>query len=164
MISLKQLIHEEILSSEYELMYDGEIQDIIEESNEIIFPKRNQTGKCRIYIGQHGKDRMKERNVSEQEIFNAIFGAYKEISNKFKAGEIKQSRTGEDSRFVIIDARKNPHNPVSVSLFVSRSYKENKLEHPSFVIRTVYKGGDFSGATRHSNSRKGKEEVKIFLY
>lgn len=174
-ISLKEYLFERILEKEYELLYDGEVEDLVEEGNEIdsisisegneiIFPKNNQSGRCKIYIGQHGKDRMKERNVSEREILDAIFGAYKELSQKFKDGEIQQSRTGQDSRFVIIDARKNQRDPVSVSAFISKSYKPNKLEHPSIIIRTVYKGGDFSGATRHNDTRKGKEEVKIFLY
>lgn len=164
MISLKEYLFERILENEYDLIYDGEVEGLVEEGNEIIFPKNNQSGRCRIYIGQHGKDRMKERNVTEKEILDAIFGAYKELSQKFKDGEIQQSRTGQDSRFVIIDARKNQRDPVSVSAFISKSYKTNKLEHPSIIVRTVYKGGDFSGATRHSDSRKGKEETKIFLY
>lgn len=174
-ISLKEYLFERILEKEYELLYDGEVEGLVEEGNEItesfisegneiIFPKNNQSGRCKIYIGQHGKDRMKERNVSEREVLDAIFGAYKELSQKFKDGEIQQSRTGQDSRFVIIDARKNQRDPVSVSAFISKSYKANKLEHPSIIIRTVYKGGDFSGATRHNDTRKGKEEVKIFLY
>ena len=163
-ISLQEYLFERLLDKEYDLIYDGEIEGLIEEGNEIMFPKNNQSGRCKIYIGQHGKDRMKERKVSEREILDAIFGAYKELSQKFKEGEIKQSRTGEESRFVIIDARKNQRDPVSVSAFISKSYKPNKLEHPSIIVRTVYKGGDFSGATRHSDSRKGKNEVKIFLY
>lgn len=184
-ISLQEYLFERILEKEYELLYDGEVEGLVEENditesfvtkgneitesfisegNEIIFPKNNQSGRCKIYIGQHGKDRMKERNVSEREVIDAIFGAYKELSQKFKDGEIQQSRTGQDSRFVIIDARKNQRDPVSVSAFISKSYKPNKLEHPSIIIRTVYKGGDFSGATRHNDTRKGKEEVKIFLY
>lgn len=174
-ISLQEYLFERILEKEYELLYDGEVEGLVEEGNditesfisegnEIIFPKNNQSGRCKIYIGQHGKDRMKERNVSEREVLDAIFGAYKELSQNFKDGEIQQSRTGQDSRFVIIDARKNQRDPVSVSAFISKSYKPNKLEHPSIIIRTVYKGGDFSGATRHNDTRKGKEEVKIFLY
>lgn len=139
-------------------------QQMILEANEIIFPKKNQSGRCKIYIGQHGKDRMKERNVSEKEILDAVFGAYKDLSNKFKDGVISQCRDGKESRFVIIDARKNSQDPVCVSAFIARSFKPNKLEHPSIIIRTVYKGGDFSGATRHRDTRKGKEEEQIFLY
>lgn len=139
-------------------------QQMILEANEIIFPKNNKSGRCKIYIGQHGKDRMKERNVSEREILDAIFGAYKELSAKFKDGKISQSRDGKDSRFVIIDARKSSSDPVCVSAFIARSFKQDKLEHPNIIVRTVYKGGDFSGATRHRDTRKGKEEEQIFLY
>ena len=138
-------------------------EQMILEKNEIIFPRNNEHGRCRIYVGDHARERMQERKVFEKDILDAIFGAYKELSQKFKDGEIQQSRTGEDSRFVIIDARKNRNNPVNVSAFISRSYKNNKLEHPSIIVRTVFKGEDFSGAMRGEWKTKGKE-VKIFLY
>ena len=162
MIHLVDYLFECSLDKEYELLYDGEAP--ILEGNEIMFPKNGKSGRCKIYIGNHGKERMQERNVSEREVLDAIFGAYKELSQKFKEGELKQSRDGQDSRFVIIDARKDQKNPVSVAAFIARSFKNDQLVHPNIIIRTVFKGGDFSGATRHSNSRKGKEEVKIFLY
>ena len=134
-------------------------EQLITESNELIFPKNNQHGKCRIYIGQHGKDRMQERHVSEKEVLDAILGGYKDISQAFKDGIISQSRDGKDSRFIVVDARKDKNNPVNVSAFIARSYKPNKLEHPSIIVRTVFKGDDFSGTTRNK-----KEEHKIFLY
>lgn len=139
-------------------------EQLILEKNEIIFPKNREHGRCRIYVGDHGRERMQERKVSEKEILDAIFGAYKDISQKFKDGEIVQSKTGKDSRFVVVDARKDKNNPVCVSAFIFKSFKNNKLEHPSIIVRTVYKGDDFSGATRHNDSKKDKEEVKIFLY
>lgn len=140
-------------------LYENLEDSLILESNDLIFPKNNQHGKCKIYIGEHGKQRMKERNVSEREILDAILGGYKEISQAFKDGKIKACRDGKESRFIVIDARKDKSNPVNVSAFISRSFKPNKLEHPSIIVRTVFKGDDFSGSTRNK-----AEEHKIFLY
>lgn len=157
MLSLNEFINESYLD-EYTLIYDG---DVVLEKNDIMFPKNNQSGRCKIYIGKHGKERMEERKVSEREILDAIFGAYKELSQKFEKGEIKQTLDGESSTVIIIDARKNKTKPVSVALFIQKSYSNTKLKHPSIVVKTVYKGDDFAAATR-GNQRKG--EVKIFLY
>ena len=102
-ISLQEYLFERLLDKEYDLIYDGEIEGLIEEGNEIMFPKNNQSGRCKIYIGQHGKDRMKERKVSEREIldarsycnqteYNALFqfDYYKTASNRVK----KLGKTG----------------------------------------------------------------------
>lgn len=140
---------------------------LILERNEKIFPKDKDRQKFQVWIGDHGKQRQEERHVSDKEIISAFFGAYDDINELFKKGEItvaKSQYKGQYDRFVIIDARKDKRSPVCVSAFIYNNYSPNKLKSPQFTVKTVYKGGDFSGATRGDNTSKGKEEKKIFLY
>lgn len=146
---------------DYELIYDG---DIIIENNEVIFPKPGRRGKCRIYIGDHVRKRMEERDVSEEEILDGVFGAYKDMDKKFREGEIIQTYNADDCTVIITDARKNRINPVCLALFIKKSDKKHKLDNPKIIIKTVYKGGDFSGTMRKDGIRKGRYETKIFLY
>lgn len=136
-------------------------ESLILERNEQMFPKKPESqSKFSIWIGDHGKQRMEERHVSEKEIIDAFFDAFQQLNKKFKDREISVSRDGKDSRFIIVDARKDKTNPVNISAFIYRNSSKNKLYHPSFTVRTVFKGDSFSGTTRKDSA----EEVKIFLY
>lgn len=135
------------------------LEELILEKNEIIYPKNDEHGKCKILIGDHGRQRMEERKVKEKEILDAILGGYKDISQAFADGKIKQVKDPKESSFIVVDARKDKSNPVNVSGFIARSYKNNKLVHPIIIVKTVFRGGDFSGTKADR-----KNEHKIFLY
>lgn len=135
------------------------LEQFILEKNEIIFPKDNKPGKCKILIGDHGRQRMEERKVTERQILDAILGGYKDISKAFEEGKLKEVKDPKESSFIVVDARKDKSDPINVSGFIARSYKKNKLVHPIIIVKTVFKGGDFSGTKADR-----KNEHKIFLY
>lgn len=135
------------------------LEQLILEKNEIIFPKDNKPGKCKILIGDHSRQRMEERKVTEGQILDAILGGYKDISKAFKEGKIKEVKDPKESSFIVVDARKDKSDPINVSGFIARSYKKTKLVHPIIIVKTVFKGGDFSGTKADR-----KNEHKIFLY
>jgi hypothetical protein len=134
---------------------------LIMESNTLRFPKKSEPSKFKLFTSEHCDQRMQERHVSEKELLDAVFGAYKDLNAKYKEKKLKQSYNGEDSRCVIVDARKNKNKPVCVVLFLRHSFSENKLYKPTFICKTVFKGEDFTGAT-HARDTKG--EFKIMLY
>lgn len=142
-------------------------QQMLLERNEKIFPtQQGKHEKLEIWAGEHCKQRQRERNVSDKEILNAIFGAFKDIRSAYRNGDIKLSFNGEDSQFVITDARRDKRNPVVVVAFIYKMLgAKNKkdanpnFDRPSITVKTVYKGDDFSG------SKADREYAhKIFLY
>lgn len=142
-------------------------QQMLLEKNEKIFPtQQGKHEKLEIWAGEHCKQRQRERNVSDMEITNAIFGAFKDIRSAYRNGDIKLSFNGEDSQFVITDARRDKHNPVVVVAFIykmlgakNKKDPDPKFDRPSITVKTVYKGDDFSG------SKADREHAhKIFLY
>lgn len=139
------------------------MESLLLERNEKIWPTDNKRQKFSIWAGQHYQERKKERNVNDKEVIDAFWAAYNELNAKFKDGEIKATRTGEESRFIIVDARKDRANPLNISAFIYFAPKQTSLSGASFTVRTVYKGEDFSGTLRGTHSSKGNE-VKIFLY
>lgn len=140
--------------------------EMLLERNERIFPQPGKHEKLEIWTGDHCKKRQKERKVSDKEIIDAIFGAFTDIRSAYREGKINLSYNGEDSQFVITDARKDKRNPVVVVAFVykmlgakNKKDMNPKFDRPSITVKTVYKGGDFSG------SKANRENAhKIFLY
>ena len=157
-----------ILESNLELNEYKEFeQEMLLERNEKIFPsQQGKHEKLEIWAGEHCKQRQKERNVSDKEITNAIFGAFTDIRSAYREGKIKLSYNGEDSQFVITDARRDKHNPVVVVAFIykmlgakNKKDMNPKFDRPSITVKTVFKGDDFSG------SKASRENAhKIFLY
>ena len=157
-----------ILESNLELdKYKEFEQEMLLERNERIFPsQQGKHEKLEIWAGEHCKLRQKERNVSDKEITDAIFGAFTDIRSAYREGKIKLSYNGEDSQFVITDARRDKHNPVVVVAFIykmlgakNKKDMNPKFDRPSITIKTVFKGDDFSG------SKASRENAhKIFLY
>jgi hypothetical protein len=94
---------------------------LIMESNTLRFPKKSEPSKFKLFTSEHCDQRMQERHVSEKELLDAVFGAYKDLNAKYKEKKLKQSYNGEDSRCVIVDARKNKNKPVCVVLFLRHS-------------------------------------------
>lgn len=137
------------------------LDDSINESNEQIFPKPGKYAKLKIDVGDHAYDRQKERKVSNKDIIDAIFGAYNDINKLYKEKTLKVSKSGQDSRFLIVDARRDKLKPINVVGFIFKNKNENKLSNPIFIIKTVFKGDDFAGAKRVSDDA---EQHKIFLY
>lgn len=138
-----------------------QLDDSINESNEQIFPKPGKYAKLKIDVGDHAYDRQKERKVTNNDIIDAIFGAYNDINKMYKEGILKVSKNGKDSRFLIVDSRKNQNEPINVVGFIFKNKHEKKLLNPIFIIKTVFKGDDFAGAKRVSDDA---EQHKIFLY
>ena len=142
-------------------------QEMLLERNERIFPSQHgKHEKLEIWAGEHCKLRQKERNVSDKEITDAIFGAFTDIRSAYREGKINLSYNGEDSQFVITDARRDKHNPVVVVAFIykmlgakNKKDMNPKFDRPSITVKTVFKGDDFSG------SKANRENAhKIFLY
>ena len=157
-----------ILESNLDLdEYKGFEQEMLLERNERIFPsQKGKHEKLEIWAGEHCKLRQKERNVSDKEITDAIFGAFTDIRSAYREGKINLSYNGEDSQFVITDARRDKHNPVVVVAFIykmlgakNKKDMNPKFDRPSITVKTVFKGDDFSG------SKASRENAhKIFLY
>ncbi len=141
--------------------------EMLLERNERIFPsQQGKHEKLEIWAGEHCKQRQKERNVSDKEITNAIFGAFTDIRSAYREGKIKLSYNGEDSQFVITDARRDKHNPVVVVAFIykmlgakNKKDMNPKFDRPSITVKTVFKGDDFSGSKASRDNAH-----KIFLY
>lgn len=140
---------------------------LIQESNIRLFPsKRGQHEKLEIWVGDHCKQRQQERNVTDRQILDAVFGAYKDIKNLYKEGKLKLSKNGNDYQFVITDARKHKNNPIVVVGFIYKmlgsknpSDINSKFDRPLFTIKTVFHGDDFSGSKADRSNAQ-----KIFLY
>ena len=128
------------------------------ERNEKMFPKGQDQSKFEIWVGDHCKQRQQERNISDKEIVSALFAAWPELNKKYKEREFEAAKQASDTKdILIIDAREDRQNPLTISCFLYRNRSNNKLYHPAFTVKTVYK--DVGGA------KKTKEGiVKIFLY
>lgn len=170
MISLLEYINNTI--EEYITIFDS---DNINEMTEEIFPNGKKSGKMIITVGTHARERGQQRNVSDREIIDAIFGAYNEIRSKYKTGEIftdkyaGAGKNGVGCKIIITDTRKSKTEPVCVVCFIqkmlglgedSTSNKNTKWTKPVFAVKTVFKGDDFSGSINSTN----KNAKKIFLY
>ena len=131
-------------------------QQMLLERNEKIFPtQQGKHEKLEIWAGQHCKQRQHERNVSDKEMLYAIFGAFKDIRSAYRNGDIKLSFDGEDSQFVITDARRDKRNPVVVVAFiykmlgaknkkdaVKKRLDEEREEFDSFKMRHFMENSD----------------------
>ena len=133
---------------------------MILERNEKMFPSGRDRSKFEIWTEDHCRERQKERDVTDKEITSAFFGAWEELNKLFKEREIEVNKPGkEPTSFNIIDARKDRNKPVCIAAFIYSNRDDHKLYHPAFTVKTVYKGEDFSGATKSNYKAK-----KIFLY
>ena len=150
MLSLNQYITENLLVS----------ANMICEKNHVIFPTKEKYGPFTIMVGDHVDQRESERHVTDKEIVNAIFGAKKDLEKMYADGKIKQSSKDFIDTFVIVDCRKSTNRPLSVVGFIAKSRKPNTLKHSLLIIKTVFKGADFSAATRQDSEK----EHHIFLY
>lgn len=150
MLNLQQYITENLLVS----------AELICEKNHVIFPTKEKYGPFTIMVGDHVDQRETERHVTDKEIVNAIFGARKELEKMYADGKIQQSSKDNIDTFVIVDARKSTNRPLSVVGFIAKSRKPKTLNHSLLIIKTVFKGADFSAATRSDS----KNEHHIFLY
>lgn len=140
---------------------------LINESNIKVFPKRGKVAKFSWWKGNHAIERQKERNITDKEVTDAIFGAYNDIKKLFSEGKLVQSINGIDSLIIIIDSRKDRENPVCVCIYLRSNYGTKKLNSPSFILKTVFKKtesnqSDFSGLIRNGSKRNG--ENIIYLY
>lgn len=141
-------------------------ESLILEWNIKVFPEKGKFAKLSWWKGEHCEERQKERNVKDSEITDALFGAYNDIKELFKNNKLKVSKTGKDSNFIIVDARKQKENPICVVGFLRKNDHPNKLDKPSFTIMTVFKKNDenqknFSALMR--NGSRNNEEI-IWLY
>lgn len=133
-------------------------EQLILERNEKVFPKSNERSKMEIWTGDHCRKRQEERHVSNQEIISTFFAAYAELNKKYKEHEFEADRDPKNSRdILIIDARKDKNNPLTVSCWLYRNNSKNKLQYPAFTVKTVYRG---VGGARKID----KNALKIFLY
>lgn len=129
------------------------------ERNERIFPKPNKHAKFEVWTGDHCRLRQTERFVTDKEIIDAFYGAYSQIRKLFDENKIYVSKHyGKDTHFIIVDGRVDRSSPINIAAFLYRN-NGNKLQYPSFTVKTVYKGADFSG-----NIYKHENVEKIFLY
>lgn len=174
MISLLEYINN--ITETYTTIYDSDLLDEAMQGNNQIFPASGQSAKMRIDIGNHTVEREDQRDVSNKDIINVMYGAYNEIKSKYKTGEIftdpqaGDGKNGEGCKIVITDCRKDRNNPVVVVCFIShmagvdksaaKSKTNRKWGKPTFIVKTVFKGDDFSGSKNSSN----KNAKKIFLY
>lgn len=133
-------------------------EQLILERNEKVFPKSGERSKMEIWTGDHCRQRQKEKHVSNQEIISTFFAAYDELNKKFKEHEYDAERDPKNTRdILLIDARKNRDNPLTVSCWLYRNNAKNKLQYPAFTVKTVYRG---VGGARKID----KNALKIFLY
>lgn len=140
---------------------------MILEMNTRLFPAKNgQREKMEIWVGDHCKKRQQERNVSDKQILDAVFGAFKDIRALYKTHKLGLSRDGNSSQFVITDARKDQNNPIVVVGYIYKMLgaknpmdPNGKFDRPSITIKTVYHGDDFSGSKADRSNAQ-----KIFLY
>lgn len=133
-------------------------EQLILERNEKVFPSDGDRSKMEIWVGDHARQRQKERKVDTQAIISAFFAAYAELNKKYKEGEFKANRDPKLTRdILIIDTRKNRENPLTVSCWLYRNRNENKLQYPAFTVKTVYWG---TGGAKKSEEKA----MKIFIY
>ena len=133
---------------------------MILERNEKMYPypgSEDKRTKFEIWVGDHGRQRMEERKVSEKQIVDAFYTAWGELNKKFKDREFTADRNGQGNEIVIIDARKNREKPLTIAAFLYRNRASNKLLFPAFTVKTVYY--DTGGAAQNR-----KDRIKIFLY
>lgn len=127
------------------------IEHLILEDNKKIFPRSGYKGdyKFILMIGDHYFLRKQERHVGNQDkIINAIYYVLDDILYDFKHNKIKL----KDDSFIIVDYRKDANNPLCIVLMIKNFYKDK----PTFIVKTVYKGSDFSGL----NTSQIKYEIK----
>lgn len=133
---------------------------MILERNEKMYPypgSEDKRTKFEIWVGDHGRQRMEERKVTEKQIVDAFYAAWGELNKKFKDREFEADRNGQGNEIVIIDARKNREKPLTIAAFLYRNRASNKLLFPAFTVKTVYY--DTGGAVQNR-----KDRIKIFLY
>ena len=132
--------------------------ELLLERNEKMFPKGQDQSKFEIWCGDHCRQRQEERHISDKEIISAFFAAWSELNKKYKEREFEAAKVASDTKdILIIDAREDKQNPLTISCFLYKNRSNTKLYHPAFTVKTVYK--DTGGA------KKDKEGiVKIFLY
>ncbi|MCH5167544.1 MAG: hypothetical protein J1F35_06575 [Erysipelotrichales bacterium] len=149
MRSLLEFLDDEIFESQ-----------MIFERNEKMYPypgSEDKRTKFEIWVGDHGRQRMNERKVSEKQIVDAFYAAWSQLNQKFKDREFEADRNGNGNEIVIIDARKNRQKPLTIAAFLYRNRANNKLLFPAFTVKTVYY--DTGGAAQNR-----KDRIKIFLY
>jgi len=128
------------------------------ERNEKMFPTGQDQSKFEIWCGDHCRQRQEERNISDKEIISAFFAAWPELNKKYKEREFEAAKIASETKdILIIDARNDKDKPLTISCFLYRNRSNNKLYHPAFTVKTVYK--DTGGA-----KKQGDGIVKIFLW
>lgn len=141
-----------------ERLIDQLNEQLILERNEKIFPRKNERSKMEIWTGDHCRQRQEERGVTDNQIVSSLFAAYAELNAKFKEREFEADRDPKKSRdILVIDARKDKMNPLTVSCWLYRNNSSSRLQYPAFTVKTVYYG---TGGAMKSEEKA----LKVFLY
>ena len=133
-------------------------EQMILERNEKLFPRDGERSKMEIWVGDHARQRQEERHINDKEIISAFFAAYADLNKKYKEREFDANRDPSQTRdILIIDARNDKENPLTISCWLYRNRATNKLQYPAFTVKTVYRG---VGGAKKSEEKA----MKIFLY